>query len=226
MVGQLQFYPGARGRVEEERLYGLPVIRVRVDPDGWLGPRRLDRAGRRLAGRGAVRTLLPQGFEDGCWLARSGLRRVDPAPFLQAQSHALALEALRRQDRDPERAAVALCADRADRAMAQAAARLCRRVRHLVIDAPRGGDRLAHWLRWEFGVAVLPVGEEAQVTLKFQPVDVAVPGQPLELYGHRPELGGIRPTVPALLEQEREDLELITLLWEWRKLGEDDLKFT
>ena len=225
MLGQLIYGPGGGRRAERSDLYGLQVLRCAADPDGWLGERRLRKAGKALYRGGARRTLAPEGFTRWDLIGACGLTPVDPAPFLRAQSVPLALEALERQGEAPDRAVVALRGLWADREMARAAAALCPRVRHLIISAPRGGQELARWLRWEFGIPILPEGGEAQVSLCFQPVDSS-PGMRLELYGNRPDLGGLALTAPALAEPDRGDLSLMTALWEGGFLGPDGVKIT
>ena len=225
MVGRLRFTQGQRDGQKMESIYGLPVYQVQTDPEGLFGPHRLRRAGRHLHRKGIVRTLLPRDFEGESWMREWALRPVDPAPLLREQATALAVEALHRQGAELQRSTVALCGTCADRAMARAAVRLCEQVRHLIIAAPEGGERLAHWLRWEYGIPVLPPKEGAQVALQFQPGERREEPT-LELYGRRPDLGGIRPVMPALGAEEQDDLSLLSLLWEWGKLDPDALKFT
>ena len=226
MLGRLKFSQGGRGKMESAGLYGLPVLQTRVDPDGWLSRWSMERAARTMHKAGVIRTLLPQDFEDEMWLRRWGFRRVDCAAFLQAQSPALAEAALRQRDIDPKRACVKLRGERAGESMFRCAAQLCNRVRYLSVDVSRGGEELASWLRWEFGVVVLPVGEPTQLSLCFQQVCSEHEETELELYGHRPRLGGLRLWVPAFEEEEQENLELMSVLWERGKLGEEELKFT
>ena len=225
MLGQLTYGRGGGRRAEWEDLYGMRVLRCAADPGGWLGERRLRKAGTTLYRGGARRVLTPADFERWDLLEECGLFPVDPGPFLRTQSLPLTLAALARRGEAPDRAAVALRGVRADREMARAAAALCPRVRHLIISAPRGGEELARWLRWEFGVPILPEGEEAQVDLCFQPVNSGS-GTRLELYGNRPELGGLTLTVPAMDGPDRRDLFLMTALWEGGRLDPDGVKIT
>ena len=62
MLGQLVF-DGGRGGPRRALLYGLPVLRCHTDPEGFWGERRLKRAGRSLCTGGAVRALVPPGFD-------------------------------------------------------------------------------------------------------------------------------------------------------------------
>ena len=225
MLGQLTYGRGGGRRTERENLYGLRVLRCTADPEGWLGERRLRKAGSALHRGGARRVLTPADFERWDLMGECGLSPVDPGPFLRAQSLPLTLAALERRGEVPDRAAVALRGVRADREMARAAAALCPRVRRLIISAPRGGEELARWLRWEFGVPILPEGEETQVDLCFQPVSSGS-GTRLELYGSRPQLGGLALTVPAMDGPDRGDLFLMTALWEGGRLGPDGVKIT
>ena len=224
MLGCLEFVPGGRGRGTIEDLFGMSVLAVRTDPSGWLGERRLKRAGITLRRGGAVRTLVPEEFEKWDFLKRFGLRPVDPAPFLRAQAPVLALEGLRRRDFNPERATVAVSGIRVDGAMFRAAATLCPKVRRIVVSAP-GGERLACRLREEFGMPVLPPEVPAQLELCFHPVDKTGAAARMELYGRDPELDGGKLIHTGLGEQGN-DLSLLCALWERGKLDMKGLKFT
>lgn len=225
MLGRLEFIPGGRGKGEVTDLYGLPLLRVRADPEGLFGERRLRRAGAALRRGGAVRTLLPANFDRWDLLERLGLRGVEPAPFLRAQAPVLALEVLKRRDLDPGRATVALAGARTDAELCRAAAALCPKVRSLVIDAP-GGQRLAGQLREAFGIPVLPAAQPAQLALYFHP-GVQERAEPLvELYGRAPRLDGLRLAAPELAEEDREDLAVLCALWERGRLDVHRLKFT
>lgn len=226
VIGQLKLDPGARGGIAVEDLYGLPIVRTWADPEGWLGPRRLRKAGRALRRGGVLRALAPTGFERWDLLAEHGLIPVDPVAFLRAQSAPLALGVLERQGMAPDRATVALRGLRADREMVRAAVALCPQVRRLVVSAPRGGDELAAWLRWEFGVPILPEGEEVQVALRFHPAGERQEGRTLDLYGPAPSLSGLTVSAPRLAEEDRDQLPLLAALWEGGRLGGEDLKIT
>lgn len=226
MIGQLILAPGGRGRTEPGRLYGLPVLRGTADPSGFWGERRLRRAARELRRGGALRVLTAPEFDLWPFLARSGLRPIDPEPLIRAQSVALALSALERQGLAPDRATIALRGRRADHEMARAAARLCARVRRLVVDAPQGGEELARWLRREYGVPVLPPGEAGQVALRFQEACPRVEETSLDLYGPAPQLAGLTLSAPGLAQEDRENLPLLTALWEGGRLAPEDIKIT
>lgn len=224
MVGQLTLERGRWGGVEEGLLYGLPVLRTPADPAGWLGQTRLRRAGWNMGRSGIRRALVPAGFEG--WLETHGLTPVNPLPLVRSQSAPLALELLRRQGREPSGAVVALHGVRVDRDMEWAALRLSSQVRRLVISAPRGGAELAARLRWELGIPILPPEAEAEVAVCFAPRQEPPARGILELYGTQPGLGGLELTAPALQGRDREDLPLLTALWESGKLTERDLKIT
>ena len=226
MLGVLKFSGKGRGRAERDSLYGLPVLRAEADRSGFWGERRLRRAGRSLYLGGAARVLAPPDFDRWPLLEGFGLRPVDPVPLVRAQSAALTLELLRRLGRSPCQATVALRGTRADREMERLAAALCPLVRHLVISAPRGGQELARWLRRQYGIPILPPEEGAQVALRLSPQAPALAEASLELYGPRPDLGGLTLAAPALAEEDREDLPLLTALWEGRRLKAGDLKIT
>ena len=135
MLGQLVF-DGGRGGPQRALLYGLPVLRCQADPECFWGERRLKRAGRSLCAGGAVRALVPAGFDRWPLLLKLGLRPVDPGAFLRAQAAPLAASLLERQGLAPDRATVALRGRRADGEMLRAALSLCPRVRRLTISAP------------------------------------------------------------------------------------------
>ena len=178
MLGRLEFSTRGWERPRRDTLYGLEVLTVRADPEGWLGAARLRRAGRGLRRHGAQRTLAPAAFKGWPLLEECGLRQIDPSPLVRAQCLPLTVAALDRQGVAPDRATVALRGVRADRDMALAAARLCRAVRYLVIAAPRGGEELARWLRQEFGIPVLPAEEPAQEEPETPAVDDYPEGDP------------------------------------------------
>lgn len=211
---------------EVVRLYGLPVLRAEVDRSGFRGERRLRGAGKRLRLGGVFRVLTPPEFDRWPLLERFGLRRVDPESFIRAQSVPLVLELLERQGLAPDRATVALRGARADRDLLRTAEALCPRVRSLIIDAPRGGRELAHRLRQEYGVPILPEGERGHAALVFQEGRALREAVSLELFGPRPRLAGLTLTAPRLEEGDREDLPLLAALWEGGRLRPEDIKIT
>ena len=228
MLGQLVF-DGGRGGPRRALLYGLPVLRCQADPEGFWGERRLKRAGRSLCAGGAVRALVPAGFDRWPLLLKLGLRPVDPGAFLRAQAAPLAASLLERQGLAPDRATVALRGRRADGEMLRAALALCPRVRRLTISAPRGGEQLAAWLRREYGLPILPADAPAQAALLLQPgtePEDANPCPALTLFGPEPDLAGLRLSAPDLAPTDREDLPLLSALWEGGRLGPEQLTIT
>ena len=228
MLGQLVF-DGGRSRPKQALLYGLPVLRCQTDPEGFWGERRLKRAGRSLCAGGAVRALVPAGFDRWPLLLKLGLRPVDPGAFLRAQAAPLAASLLERQGLAPDRATVALRGRRADGEMLRAALALCPRVRRLTISAPRGGEQLAAWLRREYGLPILPADAPAQAALLLQPgtePEDANPCPALTLFGPEPDLAGLRLAAPDLAQEDREALPLLSALWEGGRLGPEQLKIT
>ena len=171
--------------------------------------------------------LVPPSFDGWQVLREYGLGPVNPAGFLRAQSLPLALGALERQGISPDRSTVALRGQRADREMARAAVALSARVRRLVISAPRGGRELANWLRWEFGVPILPEQATGEVALCFAPEDEAASAElTLELYGQRPNLGGLNVWAPELDGEDQSDLPLLAALWQGGRLACERVKIT
>lgn len=231
VLGQLVF-DGGRGGPRRALLYGLPVLRCHTDPEGFWGERRLKRAGRSLYSGGVVRALVPPGFDRWPLLLALGLRPMDPGPFLRAHAAPLTASLLERQGLAPDRATVALRGQRADGAMLRAALALCPRVRRLTISAPRGGERLAAWLRQEYGLPILPADAPAQAALLLQPgaepdaADGSALCPALTLFGPAPDLAGLRLAAPDLTQEDREDLPLLSALWEGGRLGPEQLKIT
>lgn len=224
MLGALCFTGSGRGRAVPASLYGLPVLRAEVDPEGFFGERRLRKAGRALRRGGVARLLVPWNFQGWELFRRLGLREVEPEPLVQAQSAPLALESLERLGLAPDRATVALRGRRVDRSLRRAAAELCPRVRNLVVDVPGGGRELEKWLRWEFGIPILPSQAPGEVGLCFQPGCGQGDRVSLDLYGPSPGLGGLMLTAPALAREDRGNLPLLTALWEGGKLAAEDIK--
>ena len=116
--------------------------------------------------------------------------------------------------------------------MLRAALALCPRVRRLTISAPRGGERLAAWLRQEYGLPILPADAPAQAVLLLQPgaepdaADGSALCPALTLFGPAPDLAGLRLAAPDLAQEDREALPLLSALWEGGRLGPEQLKIT
>ena len=88
-------YCSCRGLlVEEDRLRGLPVLRICFDPDGFRAEHRLKQAGRMMRRRGIRRALTPEVFDGWGVLGRYGVRRVETAEFLRSQAAGIGLAAL------------------------------------------------------------------------------------------------------------------------------------
>lgn len=224
MLGQLVFDPDGRERAERREVYGLTVLQVQVRPGGWLEKGRLRRGGKHLARAGVRRVLAPQGFDQWPALERWGLRRVDPVPFLRFHAPQVVLAALNRRGIVPETATVALRGQRVDRDMARAAQLLCPLVREVAISAPQGGEELSLWLRREYGLPVRPDGSEVSLAVYFDPQG-AEEGD-LLLWGAEPKLGEVTAQASGLALEDREDLSLLTALWETGKIGKYGLEFT
>lgn len=226
MIGQLRFSTQGWRRAEPGRLYGLPVLRAELSPDGLFVSRRVRWAGQGLRRGGALRVLVPEGFDRWPVLEGVGLRPVEPEPLLRGLSAPLALEQLAHKGISPDSATVALRGSRVDRDMVRAAVELCPRVRRLVVDAPKGGEELAHWLRWEFGVPILPGDERGQASLRFHRDSRAGEEDALALFGTRPDLNGLAVTAPGLEGEDQRDLPLLAALWEGGLLRREDIKIT
>lgn len=224
MFGRLVFSNEGREGVERREIYGLPVLQVQVRPRGWREKGRLRRGARRLARAGARRVLVPQGFAQWTILERWDLRPVDPVPFLRFYAQQIVLAALQRREIAPNTATVALRGRRVDRDMARCAQLLCPLVRQVAVSAPQGGEELSRWLRREYGLPVQPDGAQVSLAVYFDGEGAGE--EDLLLWGPSPQLGSIVPCAPGLMGEDREDLALLTALWETGKLGSDALEFT
>ena len=224
MIGKLTFASRGRGRAAPGRLYGLNILWAEVDPDSFWAGRRLRKAGGELRRAGVSRLLVPGSFDGWNVLRAMGLRPVETEQLVRAKSAPLALESLERRGLAPDRATVALRGSCADRAVRKAAVELCPRVRNLVIDVPRGGRELAEWLRWEFGMPILPHEAPGQVGLCFHPDREGTDEVDLGLYGPQPRLAGLVLAAPELAQEDRENLPLMAALWEGGKLAPEDIK--
>lgn len=225
MLGQIKLEEGGWGTARRADLYGMTVLRTRIDLDGWMRNTRLRRGGRGLYTAGVRRVLLPASLEDSDVLKQYGLAPVDPGPLVRACAPDLALTALRAMGQEEKRAAVALRASRVDRDMARSAALLCGQVRHIIIDAPQGGEELAVRLHREFGLPVLPPEEEGVLALRFDH-GAASRENALELYGLHPDLAGLLIRAPGLAEEDQEDIQVLTALWQGGKLPRESLNIT
>ena len=224
MIGRLTFAHRGRGRTAPGRLYGMNILWTQVDPESFWAGRRLRKAGWELRRAGVSRLLVPGGFDRWNILSAMGLRPVETEALVRAKSAPLALESLERMGLAPDRATVALRGSCVDRAVKRAAVELCPRVRNLVVDIPRGGRELAEWLRWEFGIPILPSQAPGQVGLRFHPDSGGGDEVDLGLYGQTPKLAGLSLAAPELEEEDRENLPLLAALWEGGKLGAEDIK--
>lgn len=224
LFGRLVFAEEGRERVERREVYGLPVLQVQVRPGGWMEKGRLRRGTKRLAQAGIRRVLVPQGFAQWPILAHWDLRPVDPVPFLRFYAPQIILAALKRQKIASHTATVALRGQRVDRDMARCAQLLCPLVRQVAVSAPQGGEELSRWLRREYGLPVQPDGAQVSLAVYFDG-EGAGEGD-LLLWGPNPQLWGVVPRAPGLMEEDQEDLGLLTALWETGKLGSDALEFT
>lgn len=221
---------GRRPQLEEVRIWDMRFLSASVPAPPGLAEkkrlRRLERGAELLWRAGARRVLTAPAFAEGELLRAHGLRPVDPVPFCQALAAPLALAALERAGEVPTRAAVALSAPRASRPLLRAAEFLCPRVRYLMVDMPgEEGDRLAAWLREEYGAAVLrPGGTPAPaVVLCFGP-GWRGGGTALHLYGPVPDLAGLRLAPrEGGLPQELDELPLLALLWEEGRIKEGEI---
>lgn len=210
--------------LDSREVLGLPLVRALVP--GVEGrhekrrARRVERAARRLREAGVRRVLAGPGFPYWEQLEAQGLRGVDPEPMCQAMAAELALAALARDGRPPERAVVALRGGRVSRPLFQAAVALCPRVRGVEVCVPGGGAELADHLRREYGLPVLE-RERPDLVLEFSPVQAgAGDDRTMALYGPSPRLLGLtlRPAMP--IPGDFAPLPLTAALWEMGLLSQ------
>lgn len=155
MLGWLRWGEGRTVKLSSERLLGLAVLRVDL-PRQSRRPERTVRRGAELLRRQRVtHVVTPSEFEWWPVLEQAGLRKVDTRSLRRALAPEWVLLKLAQQGIPPGQACLCLRGRREDGDMEQVAHRLCGTVRNLVIDVP-GGGLLAHRLRREFGIAVLP----------------------------------------------------------------------
>lgn len=185
---------------------------------------RLRRGAKRLARAGIRRVLVPRDFDQWPQLERWGLRQVDPVPFLRFYAPQIVLAALNRQGIAPNTATVALRGQRVDRDMARCAQLLCPLVRQVAVSAPQGGEELSLWLRREYGLPVQPDGDQVSLAVYFDPEGAKV--EDLLLWGPSPRLADVTPLAMGLTGEDRQDLALLTALWETGKIGTCGLEFT
>ncbi len=219
---------GRRAEWERSGALGLELLRVGIPAPEGLGERRLARrvegAARRLAAYGVSRVLTQEDF---CWwelLRVHGLRPVKTQTLCQALAAPLILAVLARQGTAPEEAVVELRGARVNRALFQAAERLCPRVRGLVVSAPSGGAELGRYLRERFGAAVLerPLDGPPHAAAWFSPGEGD--NRALRLYGPAPDLLGLRPVPPWALPGQMDPLAAAALLWEAGALRAEEIK--
>lgn len=222
--------PGWRVCRSQSVVRGLPLLRAEVPMCRETGERvrrrRVARAARLLYASGCRSTLVCPGFSDWDVLLARGLRPVDTGPLCQALAAPLTLALLAARGVPPAHATVALRGARVGRAFFQAAEALCPAVRRLVITAADGGERLARYLRMEYGVAVVEEGAGGcpDVTVCFSPETGAADSR-LSLCPPAPYLAelAIRPRGEALPEA-LESLPLLELLWEGGSLPLADIE--
>ena len=133
VLGRLTAQEKGRGRIRMGAVLDMPVLECRADLSGRWGKRRAERALKRLARAGAEQVLLPDGFPWPELMERYGLTPPDAGPLIRAMAAPLALAALERLERPPERATVALLGRPGAGDAARAARQLCPLVRRLAL---------------------------------------------------------------------------------------------
>ena len=223
MLGVVCCRPGARGgRPVRDTLLGLPVWRLELDTDRYFARHRTLRGGRRLAGLGVRRVLLPENLDYRMQLEQIGLVPIEPTGLYTALVGPLTLAALTGRGEEPCRAGVILCATRADEQFVRAARFLCPQVKRLTLCVQRGGESLAVRLYREFGAAV-ELGEDGQgLRVCFEGTD-----NPEALDVRRPRLRmpGLVLAVPGMeLPTDWPADCVLTALWQSGRIGTERMK--
>ena len=225
MLGVVCCRPGAKGgRPVRDTVLGLPVWRLNLDMDGCFARRRTLRSGRRLAGLGVRRVLLPEDFACRTQLEQTGLVPVEPTGLYAALAGPLTIAVLTGRGEEPRRAGVTLCAAGADDTFVRAARFLCPQVKRLTLCVHRGGESLAAQLYREFGAAVELGGDGQGMRVCFDGTD-----DPEALDVCRPHLGmpGLVLTVPGLeLPTDWPADCVLTALWQSGRIGTERMKVT
>ena len=223
MLGVVCCCPGAKGgRPVRDTVLGLPVWRLNLDTDGCFARRRTLRSGRRLAGLGVRRVLLPEDFPHRTQLERSGLVPVEPTGLYAALAGPLTLAALTGRGEEACRAGVILCAAWLDEPLVRAARFLCPRVKRLNLCVQRGGESLAAQLYREFGAAVELRGDGQGLRVCFDGTD-----DPEALDVRRPRLRmpGLALTVPGLELPAHWPADcVLTALWQSGRIGTERIE--
>lgn len=211
MLGWLRWGESHTIKLSSEQLWGLPVLRVDL-PQRSHRPERMVRRGAELLRRQRVTHVLASSqFEWWPVLERAGLRKVDTRPLRCALAPAWVLLNLERRGIPPGRACLCLKGRREDGDMEQVARKLCGTVRNLVIDVT-GDGLLAHRLRREFGIAVLPAASASgHLTLEFDSGPVLPGARILLKEGELPEDCDRLALIDALWENGRVKLDEIAI---------------
>ena len=220
MLGRLTAREKGRAVTEWGEILGLPVLEYRGDLSGRWGKRRAERGLKRLARAGAEQVLLPEGFPWPELPERYGLTTPEGGPLIRAMAAPLALAALERLEKSPERATVALLGRPGAGDAARAARLLCPLVRRLAMAE----GETAEELRCTWGVPVLPPDSPADVALCFAPGCGENAALTLRLWQGQEGLAGLSLCCPRLPPGEGEALPLLSALYQAGKLGRRELK--
>ena len=220
VLGRLTAQEKGRGRIRMGAVLDMPVLECRADLSGRWGKRRAERALKRLARAGAEQVLLPDGFPWPELMERYGLTPPDAGPLIRAMAAPLALAALERLERPPERATVALLGRPGSGDAVRAARLLCPVVRRLAMTEGAGAEEL----RRAWGVPVLPPDSPTDVALCFAPGYEGNAPVTLRLWQGTGGLAGFALCCPALPPEQREDLPLLAALYQAGKLGRGRVK--
>lgn len=223
MFGRIVYSESKKIILRREELSGTLFAAVNI-PAGKAKPRHVRKAAKLLRSRGVSRVLTPAGFPHWPLLSGCGMVPVDVVPFLQAAAPELVLAALRRMGTPPDQAAVVLAGARASRALCDAALALCPVLRLLKVEAPSGGEELASFLRWEYGLAVVERWPEPQLVAAFSETVPDTDAPVLRLYEPADLLGlSLRSKIGSVPEGT-EPLSFLAALWELGRIGPGDVE--
>lgn len=223
MFGRIVYAQSKKVTFRREEQSGALFAVVSI-PAGRTSSRHVRKAAKLLCRRGVSRVLAPSDFPHWDLLRSCGMAPVDTVPFVQAMAPALVLAALRREETPPEKAAVVLMGARASRPMRDAAFALCPVLWQLVIEAPSGGEELAAFLRWEYGLALLERWPQPRLAAAFSDSGLETRDLPvLRLYEPVDLLGLDLRAKSVPVPEDAEPRSFLAALWEMGRIGLEDV---
>lgn len=212
MLGMILWKTGEGRKVDlgEQRVLHVRFACARVErsektPERAL-KRRIRTAVKQLRKLGVSSLVLPENFSFSTSVEELGIQTVSTVPLQQMLAADWAGAALWQREIFGACVRIAVAADELSGEVVRTVTELCLRYRYVLLDVPEGGERLAVYLRREYGVALQlhPTQEQAdgaEAAVLFAPRQKWKQENPvcLRLYQERSLPGLILP--PALSEQ-------------------------